>query len=191
MIIVTGAAGFIGSNIVKALNNRGRTDIIVVDDLKEGIKFKNLVNCDIADYIDKDDFIPLLVEGFEFPEPIEAIFHMGACSATTEWDGKFMMKNNYEFSKVLLDYCMVEDIQFIYASSAATYGNNTVFVEDRANEAPINVYGYSKFLFDQHVRKMLPIASSQIAGMRFLMFMVRTKRTKVRWPAWLFISSIN
>lgn len=167
MIIVTGAAGFIGSNIVKALNAQGRSDIIAVDDLTDGIKFKNLVGCDIQDYLDKDDFIELIAEDMEFAEPVEAIFHMGACSATTEWDGKFMMDNNYEYSKILLYYSMEHEIQFIYASSAATYGNNTTFVEDPANENPINVYGYSKYLFDQYVRRILPTAQSQIAGMRF------------------------
>lgn len=167
MIIVTGAAGFIGSNIIKSLNERGETNIIAVDDLTEGVKFKNLMDCEIEDYMDKDTFIELISEEVEFSENIEAIFHMGACSATTEWNGKFMMENNYDYSKILLEYCLERDVPFIYASSAATYGNNTTFVEDRENEQPINVYGYSKFLFDQYVRKILPIAESQIVGLRF------------------------
>jgi len=167
MIIVTGAAGFIGSNIVKALNERGNTNTIAVDDLTEGIKFKNLMDCEVADYIDKDAFIDLVAQEIEFSEEIEGVFHMGACSATTEWNGKFMMENNYDYSKILLGYCLDREIPFIYASSAATYGNNTIFIENRENEKPINVYGYSKFLFDQYVRKILPTAISQIVGLRF------------------------
>lgn len=167
MIVVTGAAGFIGSNIIKALNARGRKDIIAVDDLTDGIKFKNLVDCDIQDYLDQDDFIELILTDYDFEESIEAIFHLGACSATTEWNGKYMMENNYEYSKVLLHYCLDNNVQFIYASSAATYGNETTFVENPENEAPINVYGYSKYLFDQYVRRILPTAKSQIAGMRY------------------------
>jgi len=195
MIIVTGGFGFIGSNIVHALNKAGHKDIIVVDDLTEGQKFKNLVGADIVDFWDKDSLFEKLEEQFppcqgrvreglqisteeETPsnspltgggqkEPLQAIFHQGACSATTEWNGKFMMENNYEYSKKLLHFCLDNSIQFIYASSAATYGNNLTFVEDPENEEPINVYGYSKYLFDQYVRKILPTAKSQIAGMRY------------------------
>jgi ADP-L-glycero-D-manno-heptose 6-epimerase len=167
MIIVTGGAGFIGSNIVKGLNQRGFKDILVVDDLTDGQKFKNLVDCEILDYMDKDEFISHIVDDVTFPDYIEAIFHEGACSTTTEWNGKFMMENNYEYSKELLHYCIEHQIQFIYASSAATYGNNTTFTEKTANENPINVYGYSKFLFDQYVRRLLPEAQSQIVGLRY------------------------
>ncbi len=167
MVIVTGAAGFIGSNLLHVLNARGITDILAVDDLTEGQKFKNLVGCDIADYMDKDDFLDLILDDVDFDDPVEAIFHMGACSTTTEWNGKFMMDNNYEYSKAVMEYCLEKHIQFIYASSAATYGNNTIFVEQTENEKPINVYGYSKYLFDQVVRKILPNVNSQVAGMRF------------------------
>jgi ADP-L-glycero-D-manno-heptose 6-epimerase len=166
MIIVTGGAGFIGSNIVKALNQRGITDILVVDDLTDGHKFKNLVDCQITDYTDKDDFLDELACG-ECLGEIEAVFHEGACSSTTEWNGKFMMQNNYEYSKVLLDYCLENSIPFLYASSAATYGDGKIFKEDKEFEKPLNVYGYSKFLFDQYVRKILPYANSQIVGFRY------------------------
>lgn len=166
MIVVTGGAGFIGSNIVKGLNDLGRKDILVVDDLTDGTKFANLADLDIADYMDKDEFISAIVSGENLD--IEVIFHQGACSSTTEWDGKFMMENNYNYSKDLLHYCLDFDIPFLYASSAATYGGRCDnFIEDRVYEKPLNVYGYSKFLFDQYVRKILPNANSQICGFRY------------------------
>ena len=164
MIIVTGGFGFIGSNIVFALNKLGHKDIIVVDDLIDGHKFHNLVGADFLDYWDKDQLWENLGKN---TQKIKAIFHQGACSATTEWNGKFMMDNNYEYSKKLLHFCLDHKIQFIYASSAATYGNHLTFVEGPQNEKPINVYGYSKYLFDQYVRRILPNAKSQIAGMRY------------------------
>ncbi|MGD9108779.1 MAG: ADP-glyceromanno-heptose 6-epimerase [Gammaproteobacteria bacterium] len=166
MIIVTGGAGFIGSNIVKALNNRGVTDILVVDELTDGRKFKNIVDCEITDYLNKDFFLDMLFED-GFDKPIEAIFHQGACSDTTEWNGKFMMENNYDYSKMLLHYCLAKKIPFIYASSAAIYGVEKVFKEEIQYEKPLNVYGYSKFLFDQYVRKLLPSAKSQVVGLRY------------------------
>ena len=166
MIIVTGGAGMIGSNIIKALNDKGYRDILVVDNLKDGTKFVNLVDLDIADYIDKEDFIASIVAGDDLGE-IEAVFHEGACSATTEWDGKYMMDNNYQYSKDLLHYCLDREIPFLYASSAATYGGREEFIEERQYEAPLNVYGYSKFLFDQYVREILPEADSQICGFRY------------------------
>ena len=168
MIIVTGGAGFIGSNIVKGLNDRGYSDILIVDDLTDGHKFKNMVDLKFLDYMDKDDFLEAIIEDDEeFPDFIEAVFHEGACSTTTEWNGKFMMQNNYDYSKELLHYCMDRNIPFIYASSAATYGNNQTFIEQPVNEAPINVYGYSKLLFDSYVRNQLPEAKSQIVGLRY------------------------
>lgn len=166
MIVVTGGAGFIGSNIVKGLNEQGHKNILVVDDLTDGTKFSNLVDLDIADYMDKDEFISLVISGEDMD--IDVIFHQGACSSTTEWDGKFMMENNYQYSKDLLDYCLDLDIPFLYASSAATYGGRSDnFIEDRAYEKPLNVYGYSKFLFDQYVRQVLPKAKSQVCGFRY------------------------
>ena len=167
MIIVTGGAGFIGSNIVKTLNQQGRTDIIIVDDLSDGTKFRNIVDCDIADYWDKDDFLNRVQTKTDLPSNIEVIFHEGACSSTTEWDGKFMMQNNYEFSKTLLHYCLDHSIAFIYASSAATYGDTKQFTESREYEGPLNVYGYSKWQFDQYVRSLNLDNSSQVVGLRY------------------------
>lgn len=166
MIVVTGGAGFIGSNIVKGLNDLGHKDILVVDDLTDGTKFSNLADLDIADYMDKDEFIAEIISDENLD--IEVIFHQGACSSTTEWDGKFMMENNYNYSKDLLHYCLDFDIPFLYASSAATYGGRSDnFIEERSYEKPLNVYGYSKFLFDQYVREILPQANSQICGFRY------------------------
>lgn len=165
--IVTGAAGFIGSNIVKALNARGVTKIIVVDNLSKAEKFRNLVDCEIADYIDKLDFIERIQAG-HFDGEVDAIFHEGACSDTMETDGRYMMENNYRYSTILLDWCLDQDVQFLYASSAATYGASSVFREEREFEGPLNVYGYSKFLFDQIVRqRLLKEPSSQIVGFRY------------------------
>jgi len=167
MIIVTGGAGFIGSNIVKTLNDQGETDIIVVDDLQSGVKFKNIADCEIADYLDKDDFLERIKRGDSFASKVEALFHEGACSSTTEWDGKFMMQNNYEYSKSLLHYCLDNQIAYLYASSASVYGSGTVFKETREYEEPLNVYGYSKFLFDQYVRRYAKDAKSQVVGFRY------------------------
>ena len=173
MIIVTGGAGMIGSNIVKLLNEHGRRDILVVDNLKDGHKFVNLVDLDIADYMDKEDFHALFTDEVAFEAKsgcsnIDGIFHEGACSSTTEWDGKYMMDNNYQYSKELLHYCLEREIPFLYASSAATYGGRTSdFIESREYEKPLNVYGYSKFLFDEYVRQILPEANSQIVGFRY------------------------
>lgn len=166
MIIVTGGAGFIGANIVKTLNARGRDDILVVDNLSNGVKFKNIADCEIQDYMDKEDFIARIEAGHEFG-PVEAIFHEGACSSTTEWDGRYIMRNNYEYSKSLLHYCLERRISYLYASSASVYGGGRIFKEERSHEEPLNVYGYSKFQFDQYVRRLLPQAESQIAGFRY------------------------
>ncbi|PHV11178.1 ADP-glyceromanno-heptose 6-epimerase [Chitinimonas sp. BJB300] len=165
-IVVTGAAGFIGSNLVKALNARGISDIIAVDNLKKGEKFKNLVDCEITHYIDKSDFIEQLDAG-DFDGDIQAVLHQGACSDTMEQDGQYMMDNNYQYSLALLDYCQIEEIPFIYASSASVYGAGKVFHESRASEGPLNVYGYSKFLFDQIVRRRWDELTAQVVGLRY------------------------
>ncbi|MDD5271670.1 MAG: ADP-glyceromanno-heptose 6-epimerase [Methylovulum sp.] len=167
MIIVTGGAGFIGSNLIRALNARGGRDILLVDDLSNGRKMHNIADLDIADYCDKHDLAAkLAVPGFL--AQVRAVFHQGACSATTEWDGQYVMKNNYEYSKQLLHVCLEQRIPFIYASSASVYGNGeNGFRVDRACERPINMYAYSKFQFDQYVRQLLPTAASQIVGFRY------------------------
>ncbi len=164
-IVVTGAAGFIGSNLVKALNDRGMRDIVAVDNLENAAKFRNLVDCEISDYVDKGDFRARLAAGAF--GPIEAVLHQGACSDTMETDGRYMMENNYRYSVDLLDWCQQRKVPFIYASSAAVYGMGPVFREDPANERPLNVYGYSKFLFDQVVRRRLPNVTAPVVGLRY------------------------
>ncbi|MFY9328143.1 MAG: ADP-glyceromanno-heptose 6-epimerase [Georgfuchsia sp.] len=164
--VVTGAAGFIGSNIVRALNQLGLSNIIAVDDMTQGDKCRNLADCDIADYMDKAEFIEQIAAG-HLDGAIEAILHQGACSDTMESDGRFMMENNYRYSLTLLDYCLEDEVQFLYASSASVYGGGSVFREMREFEAPLNVYGYSKFQFDQAVRLRLHDARSQVAGFRY------------------------
>jgi len=164
--VVTGAAGFIGSNLVKALNERGVTDIIAVDNLKHADKFKNLVDCDIADYMGKEAFLVKLQEGY-FDGLLTAVLHQGACSDTMETDGRYMMENNYQYTLELLNYCQNEEVQFLYASSASVYGSGNVFRESREFEAPLNVYGYSKFLLDQVVRRRWNRRTAQIVGLRY------------------------
>ncbi|MBS3935059.1 MAG: ADP-glyceromanno-heptose 6-epimerase [Sulfuritalea sp.] len=166
--VVTGACGFIGSNLVKALNDRGITEIIAVDNLARADKFRNLVDCEIADYLDKHEFLERLQHG-EFDGSVEAILHEGACSDTMETDGRYVMENNFRYSCALLDFCLDHEVQYLYASSAAVYGAGRVFREAREHEGPLNVYGYSKFLFDQVVRRRLASADfvSQVAGFRY------------------------
>ncbi len=166
-IVVTGAAGFIGSNIVKALNARGETDIIAVDNLTSGDKFKNLADCQLLHYVDKEDFIAE-VAGGHWDGEISAILHQGACSDTMEHNGKYMMENNYQYTLLLFEFCQAEQIPFIYASSAATYGpGKNGFSEEAGCEGPLNVYGYSKLLFDQVLRKRWDTLTAQVAGFRY------------------------
>ena len=164
-ILVTGAAGFIGCNNVLALNREGITDVIAVDNLTRSEKFVNLAACKISDYFDKNDFIERVRAGTA-PVP-EAIFHQGACSDTMETDGKYMMENNYRYTLTLFEWAQKLRIPFIYASSAATYGASTVFVEDVKNEGPLNVYGYSKYLFDQVLRSRMASLTAPVVGLRY------------------------
>lgn len=167
MIVVTGGAGFIGSNLVKQLNLvYPDMPIIVVDDLTDGIKFRNIVDCSIADYLDQNEFLDQIKKNKLFFK-LKAVFHQGACSVTTEWNGQYIMNNNYEYSKSLLHYCLAWKIPFIYASSAAVYGLGTVFKEELVYEKPVNVYAYSKYLFDQYVRSIFNEMKSQVVGLRY------------------------
>jgi ADP-L-glycero-D-manno-heptose 6-epimerase len=166
MRIVTGGAGFIGSNLVRHLIARGYDDVVVVDDLTDGHKFVNIADCPIADYLDKSEFLERL-EGGAFAASVRAVFHEGACSTTTEWDGRYMMQNNYAYSRRLLHHCLERAIPFLYASSAAVYGASPRFAEDPANERPLNVYGYSKLQFDRYVRRHATRPDSQVVGLRY------------------------
>lgn len=167
MHIVTGGAGFIGSNLVRALIERGADDVLVVDDLTDGHKIVNISDLAIADYMDKDELIVRLAADKGFAKSIKAILHQGACSATTEWDGRYMMENNYGYSQKLLHHCLEHQTQFIYASSAAVYGSSSEFVEDPLFENPLNVYGYSKIQFDRYVRRVVKASDSQVVGLRY------------------------
>jgi ADP-L-glycero-D-manno-heptose 6-epimerase len=162
--IVTGAAGFIGSKLVEALNRRGVNEIIAVDNLAHADKFRNLAGCEIADYVDQSEFLATLEK---WEGAVEAVFHQGACSDTMETDGRYMMDNNYAYSRRLLEWCQDEEVPLIYASSASVYGSGPDYREQRACERPLNIYGYSKFLFDQLVRLRLPEATAQIVGLRY------------------------
>jgi ADP-L-glycero-D-manno-heptose 6-epimerase len=165
--IITGAAGFIGSNLLRALNARGISNVIAVDDLTHGERCANLVDCQIDDYLDKEEFIAALGRG-AFNSAVTAVLHQGACSDTTESNGRYMMQNNFRYSQQLLDFCAAQKTPFIYASSAAVYGNHddhSGFRESPECEKPLNVYGYSKFLFDQTVRRRTH--ASQVVGLRY------------------------
>lgn len=172
-IVVTGAAGFIGANIIKGLNARGLTNIIAVDDLTQGDKFRNLADLQIADYVDADDFYDDFSNGAY--GQVEAVFHEGACSDTMETNGKYMMQNNFSTSLKLFHTCQRRGVRLLYASSAATYGGSDTFKETPEFERPLNVYGYSKLLFDQRMRlecglnfqRALAGKTMQVVGFRY------------------------
>lgn len=168
-VVVTGGAGFIGSALVHALNERGVTNILVVDLLKEDEKWKNLVPLKFADYLEADDFEPRMREKPESFGRWDFVFHLGACSATTERDGSYLAKNNYALTRDLSQCCLERNTRFVYASSAATYGDGESGMEDRETDLwkfrPLNMYGYSKQMFDLYAMKtgVLP----HIVGLKY------------------------
>ena len=164
-VVVTGAAGMIGSNLVHGLNAIGIDDVIAVDDLTDGPKYRNLLGARLSDYFDKSEFYARFSRT-EFGK-VDAVLHQGACSDTMEHNGRFMLDNNYRCSKDLLDACQAQGTRLLYASSAATYGGSASFREEPEFEQPLNVYGYSKLLFDNVVRRMLPSSKTQVAGFRY------------------------
>jgi ADP-L-glycero-D-manno-heptose 6-epimerase len=165
--IVPGAAGFIGSRLVAALNRAGVTEILAVDNLENVDKVPNLAACEIEDYLDKREFLARLEAG-QFDNAVEAVLHQGACSDTMAPDGRYVMENNSRYSRALLAWCQEEEVPLLYASSASVYGAGAAgFREARECEGPLNAYAYSKFLFDQHVRRVLPGRTAQILGLRY------------------------
>jgi ADP-L-glycero-D-manno-heptose 6-epimerase len=168
MIIVTGGAGFIGSALIAALNKRQITDILVVDELSTDQKWKNLRNLSFADYVEKDDFLEMVIED-KLDSSIDAVFHLGACSDTTETNASYLIKNNYEYSKLLAQWATADNIRFIYASSAATYGDGSAGFSDDQEKIeilrPLNMYGYSKHLFDLWARRAGPL--EKIVGLKY------------------------
>jgi ADP-L-glycero-D-manno-heptose 6-epimerase len=167
MIIVTGGAGFVGSNLVRHLNDAGVTNILIVDDIRDGRKIFNLADCRFVDYLDKEEFLARIKAGRAAMPAVSGIFHQGALTDTTEWDGRLMMENNFEYSKQLLHFCQEHEISFIYASSASVYGSGREFRVAVECERPINAYAFSKWQFDQYVRATVRQPRSQVAGLRY------------------------
>lgn len=167
MLVITGGAGFIGSNLVLGLNGAGRDDLVIVDDMTNASKVGNFAGAQFVDYIDKDDFRAAIRTPDPWTKEIRAVFHQGACSSTTEPDGRYLLRNNYDYSKDLLAFCQTRQIPLIYASSAAVYGGTQAFREDMEH-GPLNTYALSKMLFDMHVRRVLERgATAQIVGLRY------------------------
>jgi ADP-L-glycero-D-manno-heptose 6-epimerase len=167
-VIVTGGAGFIGSCLLWKLNQKGISDILVVDHLGDSLKWRNLAGKDFSDYIEKDDFLKLVCED-KLDKGFNAIVHLGACTSTTCTDATYMMKNNYEYSKALAKFALRRKIAFLYASSGATYGSGEHGFSDDDGVAfklrPLNIYGYSKQLFDLWVLKNN--LANRVAGFKF------------------------
>lgn len=166
MIIVTGGAGFIGSCVVRCLNDAGRKDIIIVDNVSETDKWMNMRNKKYIKYVHKSKFL----EELPTYDNVEAIVHMGAQSSTTERNFDYLWENNFEYTKALWNYCAEQHISFIYASSAATYGDGSLGFDDHMDIdqlLPLNGYGYSKQLFDQWVKHQAKIFPAQYCGLKF------------------------
>ena len=166
MILLTGGAGFVGSNLLKRLNADGETDVLVVDSLKNADKYRNLVGARFTDFVDRLEFRRLLAEG-KGPDGLRAILHQGACTDTLEYDGAYMMRTNYDDSKALLHLALDRRIPFVYASSGAVYGHASLARETPEDEWPLNVYGYSKLQFDRYVRGAAAHAESTVVGLRY------------------------
>jgi len=164
MIILTGGAGFIGSNLLASLNAKGITDVLVVD--RRGVNFRNLADLRFSDFITPEDFTRAL-ERKSLPARIEAIFHQGACADTTCTDGRYMIENNFTFSRLILDFALARKVPLVYASSAAVYGASRAFAPTRENERPLNLYGLSKLAFDNHARSVAAKSESTVAGLRY------------------------
>ena len=167
MIVITGGSGLIGSNLLKKLNKENINNIIIVDDLSDGKKFINIKDNKFADYMDKDDFI-LSVMDKKFLKNITAIYHLGACTNTKEWNGKFLLKNNFEYSKIIFENCIESKTPFFYASSASVYGTGKQgFREEPQCENPINMYAFSKLIFDNYIRRNLTRCKFPVVGLRY------------------------
>ncbi len=185
MLIVTGAAGFVGSNIVHSLNAKGRSDIVAVDEMTDGTRFSNLRDATLADYLDWREMLDQLRTG-RLDIAADAVIHQGACTDTMEWDGRRMLEQNFSFSKALLHWALAREIPFVYASSGATYGTRADGPELPENERPINVYGWSKLLFDQHVRHLLPRVGSTVVGLRYFNVYGPRERHKGRMASMVY-----
>ena len=169
MIIVTGGAGFIGSAFVAKLNAEGIKDIIIVDALKKSGKWQNLVGKNFTEFIHKDQFLQLIVQHDLSGLKVDALVHMGACASTTEQDADYLLENNYRYTRALAEWALKKNVRFIYASSAATYGDGSLGFSDAdtltPSLRPMNMYGYSKQLFDLWVLKNNLV--NKITGIKF------------------------
>lgn len=168
MIVVTGGAGFVGSNLVHAMSASGR-DVVVVDDMTDVAKVANVSSARVSDYLDREELVRMVAGGSTWLRHVRAVLHQGARTSTTDTDGRAVMAENHGTSRLLLQWCRRSEVPFIYASSAAVYGASATWVEDERHEAALNVYGWSKQVFDAHVRRELAASpgGSQVVGLRY------------------------